>query len=114
PAIVAEDMVGGPFVLVRMAVVNLIALVPAERGVVGIPSGVVADVQVEVAVAVEVGEGRRGGGGPRPGQARTLGHILEGLVAPIAEEGVPAQAGEEEVGPSVVVVIADGDAHAVS
>ena len=73
-----------------------------------------ADVQVEVAVVVEIGEGRRGGLVAGAGQAGARGDVLEGPVAAIAVERVGLQAGDEQVGMPVVVVIAHGDAQAVT
>ena len=86
PAVIAEHVVDGPLVLGRIAVIVLAALVLAERGMVGVPADVMANIQVEVAVAVEVGEGGRGGVLPRSLQTRASGRILEGPVAPIAEQ----------------------------
>ena len=76
-----------------------------------VPEHVVADVEVEVAVVVEVGERRRGRIVARPSSPARSRHVLERAVAAVAVERVGLQAGHEEVGMPVVVVIADGDAH---
>src|SRR5581483_9228568 len=67
------------------------------------PIDITADVQVGVAVAVEVGPGGAGtpAVGPQAGPAR---HLDEAPPAAfhfrIAEQGDPAEAGDEEVGPA--------------
>ena len=47
-------------------------------------------------------------------QAGCAGHVLEGAVAAIVEEGVALDAGDEQVGVSVVVIIACRDADVVA
>ena len=73
-----------------------------------------ADVEVEVAVVVEVGERRRGRVVAAARQARALRDVLEGSVAAVAVERVGHEPADEEIGPAVVVVVADGHAQAVS
>ncbi len=67
------------------------------------------DVEIEVAVAVEVGEDGRGrpvAFAPEPGE---VGCVLEGAVPAVAVKRVRPPAGDEQVGISVVVDVADGD-----
>ena len=105
-------------VLLRVAVVGRLGS-PQTGSWRGIPDDVVGDEEVEPPVAVEVDEG----GGDRPQravlrvaarEAGGLGDVLEGAVAVVAEERVAAQAGDEEVGVAVVVVVAGGDAEVVA
>src|SRR5262249_19854893 len=96
----------------------------------GRPGDVVAHEQVEPAVAVVVQEGGGAGKtagrllpeevaggrrGPAAGSAqpRGAGHIDEAPAALVVEQAVAADRGDEHVRPAVVVVIADGDPHAV-
>ena len=48
-----------------------------------------------------------------PAEAARLRDVDERALAGVAEQPVLADAGDEEVGKAVVVVVADGDAHAV-
>ncbi len=73
-----------------------------------------ADVEIEVAVAVEVGKRRRGRPVAVAAQARAGRHVLERAVSLVAIKGIRPPAGDEEVGPAVVVVVADGDSVAVA
>ena len=84
-------------------------------GVVGVPVDVVADVEVEVAVVIEVGEGGRG---------RPVAIARPGRTASVASSNVPSPAvpiqgirlpsGDEQVGMTVVVDVADGHAVAIA
>ena len=77
------------------------------------PLDVVADEQIEVAVVVVVEPGRRCSTGPprRPHPRRR--HVAE-LSSPIvAQQRVMPDRGDEEVDPTVVVVVAGGQAHPV-
>ncbi len=79
----------------------------------GRPAHIIADEEIEqaVAVVVEPDCGRaEGGAAGKPGGFRD---IDERALAGVAKEAILADAGDEQVGEAVVVVIADGDAHAV-
>ena len=80
----------------------------------GVPGQVVADVEVEVAVAVEIGEGRRGRPVAIAAQSGALGGVLERAVAPVVKQGIRPEAGDEQVGAAVVVVVAHRHAEAVA
>ena len=77
------------------------------------PLHVVANEEIEQAVAIVVE--------PEGGRAEALafaepggvGHIHECSFAGVAEKAILSDAGDENVGKSVVVVVADGHAHAV-
>ncbi len=71
------------------------------------------DVEVEIPVAVEVAEGGRGRKALYPGSRRG-GHVDEGAVPPVAIEPIGTVVGHEQVDVSVVVDVADRDAHAVA
>ena len=112
--VVAEQVVGQGLEEARVAVVpDLRVFLRAGVGGVGVPGQVVADIEVEVAVVVEVGEG----GGGRPvavaAQPGGVGRVLEGPVAPVAEQGVRPPSGDEQVGVAVVVEVADRHAVAI-
>ncbi len=49
----------------------------------------------------------------RPPRPLARGDVDEGAFAGVVEQAVLADAGDENVGKAVVVVVADGDAHAV-
>ncbi len=73
-----------------------------------------ADVEVEVAVAVEVGERGRGRPIPVAAQARREWWRPRSGRLPVAIERIGPPAGDKEVGPAVVVVVADSYAMAVA
>ena len=95
------------------AVGLLLAVEAAEDVVLGRPLHVVADEQIEQAVAIEVEPERRRAECLAPAEAARLGDVDECALAGVAEQTVLADAGDEDVGKAVVVVVADGDAHAV-
>ncbi len=89
------------------------AVEAAENVVLRRPAHVVADEQVEQAVAVVI-DPERGSAEPLAGlEAGGASDIGKFAVTVIAEEMALADAGDENVGEAVVVVIADGYAHAV-
>ncbi len=114
-AIVAEDVVGQRLDRARVArEVAGARRVLAEARVVGVPDSVVADVEIDIAVAVEIGEGRRRrpvAGAAEPGAG---GRVLEGAIAPVAEQCVRPPARDEQIRMSVVVEVADGRGVAVA
>ena len=83
----------------------------AEAGqIVEVEVDVVGDHQVDESVTVVVAE--RCAGRPAPISDASLGgDVGEGAVSVVVIEDVSTQAGDVEVGPAVVVVVADGAAH---
>ena len=76
------------------------------------PVEVAGDDQIQQAIRVEVGEARAG----RPAgdfDPAGRGRIDEGSASGVAEEPRPAVAGDQQVSPSVVVVVPGGGSHAV-
>src|SRR5262249_33895592 len=77
------------------------------------PVDVMANVQVRVAVAIQVGTGRAGA--PQVvGQARLPSNLDEApsalAVRHVLEQGKPAPAGDEQIGPAVTVEVGDSGA----
>src|SRR5262249_50637766 len=97
-----------------IAIEVLAAFVLAEPGMLRVPEHVMADIQVEVAIVVQVGEGSRGRIGATARQPRAVRRIFERPVAPLALQRVGLQAGDEEVGVAVVIVIPHGYAQSVA
>ena len=69
--------------------------------------------EVQVAVLVQIDKGRSQAHRRQLFQVRLCGHILEASLAGVAKKMSLADAGDENVGETVVVVIADGHAHSV-
>ena len=114
-AVVAEDVVGDRLEQERHAVRHGPSRgIAANPRVLRVPRDVVADVQVEVAVAVEVGERRRRRPAAVSAQPPTGRHVLECAVATVSVQRVRPEAGDEEIGSSVVVHVADGGAVPVA
>ena len=67
------------------------------------------DIEVKVAVPVEVGPCRRGRPVAVAAQARAGRDVSNRPVSQVVIEGVGAPAGDEDIGPAIVVVIAHGD-----
>jgi hypothetical protein len=79
----------------------------------GRPVHVIAHVEIQQAVVVGIEEGGRGRPVAfQPPHAGLVGHLPE-VSSLVAEQPVAADRGDEDVDPAVVVVVADGDAHAV-
>ena len=94
--------------------VGLVFAVEAAEDVgFGRPLHVVADEQIEQAVAIVVEPQRGGAEALALAEAGGVGDVDERALAGVAEESVLADAGDEDVGKAVVVVVADGHAHAV-
>ena len=72
---------------------------------------IVGDVQVQQPVTVEIAEGGTGPPAIVP-HAGLGGHVREGPSAVVAEQLVRPPVGQVDIGISVVVVVADGAAHA--
>ena len=85
----------------------------AEDVVLGGPLHVIADEEVEQAVAIVIEPEGRGAEAEAVAESALGGDVDECAFAGVAKEAVLADAGDENVGKAVVVVIADGDAHAV-
>src|SRR5262249_25290225 len=79
----------------------------------GGPLGVVDDPEIEEAVAVVV-EPARGDGPEAAFDAGLFGDVFEAAIAEISVERVAVDAGDEEVGATVVVVVGGRDAHGVA
>ncbi len=77
------------------------------------PLDVVADEEVEEAVAVVVEPNGRRAEALTLAETRGIGDIDERPFAGVAEESVLADSGDENVGKAVVVVVANGNSHAV-
>jgi hypothetical protein len=93
----------------RPAVVALAGFI--EAGTVWIVLDVICHHEIEPAVAVVIDEG--GGDGPEGiiEAGFSGGEFAEGAIAAIHEEPHGAVLGDEDIGPAVVVHIADCDAH---
>jgi hypothetical protein len=85
----------------------------------GIPLAVVGDEQIQQPVVVVIDPG----GGYRPhflagvsaaAHAGLRRHIGKRAIAVVVEELVAVDVGDEDVGPAVVIIVADGNAHAVT
>jgi len=81
--------------------------------VVGGPANVIADEKIEEAVAVVIEPEGGGAEALLVEEAGFLRDVGEGAFAGVVEEAALADAGDENVGETVVVVIGDGDRHAV-
>ncbi len=79
----------------------------------GRPLQVVADEEIEQAVTIEVEPQRRRAEAGSSAEAAHLRRVHERALAGVAEQPVLPDARHEDVGKPVVVVVADGDAHAV-
>ena len=91
----------------------MLSVEAAKNVALGRPLHIVADEQVEQTVAIEIEpQGRRAEALPAAEPAR-LRDIDKMALAGILEEPVLADAGDENIGEAVVVVIADGHSHAV-
>ena len=78
------------------------------------PAHVVADQEIEVAVSVGVEEGAAAAPlGGSAGDAGGSGHVLEAAARRVPEQPVRPHRGDEQIGPAVVVHVADRDARAV-
>ena len=78
----------------------------------GRPAGIVANEQVQVAVVIVVAPGGAEGPvqfGSQVSHSGTGRHIRERAVVVVAEQMIAAISGDVEVGPTVVVVVCDGD-----
>src|SRR5712692_8936547 len=95
-----------------MAVRAIPRLLLAAVNILEAPIEIAADEQVELAVVVVVEKaGARAPSGGRHSRLRR--HILKLAVAAIPVENIGAIGGQVEILKSVVIIIADGDAHSV-
>src|SRR5262249_45658243 len=77
------------------------------------PFHVVADKEIEEAIAIEIkpeGGGTERAASAQPGRSR---YIDEGALPGISQQAILPHAGNKNVGESIIIVVADGDAHAV-
>ena len=79
------------------------------RQIVDVQVDVVRDIEIEVAVVVIVAEGRAGSPALGVSDAGFRGDVGERAVVVVAVESRTMKAGDVDVFPSVVVVVADGD-----
>ncbi len=78
----------------------------------GVPFHITGHKKIQMAVVVEIKETR--GDGPAPARDSCFGSdISEGSVAVVVVEDIFSVAGHEKVWEAIIVIIADGDAHAV-
>ncbi len=114
--VVVVEIVGRTFQAARPAL-NVDAHVPAGiAGTESVEAGevdvdIVGDEQVIPAVGIVVAEGRTGCPQRVAAQAGAFCHIGEGAVAIVAIEHHAGEAGDQQVGPSIVVEVSDGRAH---
>ena len=97
----------------RRAVGLVLAIHAAEHVMLRGPLDIVADEEVEQAVAVVIEPERGGAEGASTAEPGLLRDVDERALAGIAEEAVLADGGDQKIGEPVVVVVRDGDAHAV-
>jgi hypothetical protein len=114
-AVVTVEVVVGAFVVERRAVRTadageLVTHLGVDRRR---PLDVVADEEVEVPVAVHIEERGAGAPGVRVAAHLRLGGDVDQLALDVAEQVIPADRGDEHVGPTVAVVVAHRHAHAV-
>ena len=69
------------------------------------------DKQVGPAIAVVVAKGRTGRPAGINAQPCLIGYIGEGAIVIVAVKGHSAKAGDQQIGPAVVVVVSDGRSH---
>ena len=112
-AAVVEEPAGLAAIRFRGAVLLLLSVDRAENVQLGRPLHVIADEQIEQAVAVVIEPQRGAAEGLPPAQAGLVGDVHEGALAGVVEQPSLAHRGDVEVGKTVVVVVADGDTHAV-
>src|ERR1035441_3574127 len=92
---------------------------PAKRVLINLPLAIVGHEQVQAAVVIVVEPA--GGYRPHllsvqhsPGHSGLVRNIGEGAVVVVVKKLIPGHAGEEDVRPSIVVVISNGDADAIA
>ena len=114
-AIVVVESVGETFEAARAALdVNAVVLAgfagAEDREIVETDVHVVGNEQVGPTIAVIVTE--RGTHGPAFVERQTglLGDVSEGAVSVVAVEHNPVETGDQQIGPAVVIVVADRDA----
>src|ERR1035441_6670355 len=117
--VVVVKRIGKRGVILGMAVGAHTRTRPAKRVLVDLPLAIVGHEQVQAAVVIVV----EPAGGHRPhllsvqhspaysGLVRNVG---KGAVVVVMKKLIPGHAGEEDVRPSVVIVISNGDADAIT
>ena len=111
--IIVIDERGNRLEEVGMAIRAVAFFVFAAPDVVEIPIQIAKDDQIQKPVAIQI-DPRRAGGPPASRDAGLLRHVGERAVAVVVVELVAAIGGYIKILESVVVVVADGNAHAVS
>src|SRR5260221_3322835 len=112
-AAIVKEPAGFAAIGFRSAIGFIFSVEAAEDVMFGGPVDVVADEEVEMAVAVVVEPQRGGAESLASSEAAGLCHVYKGSFAGIAEQAVLADASDQNIREAIVVVIADGDAHAV-
>src|SRR5262249_53792004 len=113
-AAIAVERIGERREVFRMAIdADPASGIAAVAVVGGRPFGVVYNPEVEPSVAIVV-EPARGHGPFAAADSGSFGDILESPVAQIAIQGIPVDAGYEQVRMTVVIEIAHGRAHRVA
>ncbi len=112
-ALIVPDAHRGAFVGLGRAIRFRFAVDGAVNVGLRRPLHVISYHQIEKAVAVVIDKGRAGAEFVRPPEAGLLGDVGKGSVTIIFEKVVLAQRSDENIVVAVVVVIADGYAHAV-
>ena len=112
-AAIAEEPAGVAAIGFGRAVGFVFSVEAAEDVVFGGPANVIADEEIEEAVAVVIEPEGGGAEALFVEEAGFLGDVGEGAFAGVVEEAALADAGDEDVGETVVVVVGDGHAHAV-
>src|SRR5580765_4776797 len=78
----------------------------------GRPVHIICDYEIEAAVVVVIEPCRARGPSARVSDSRSRGHIREGSVTVVAIKNAATISADEQVGKSVVVIVADRYAHA--
>ena len=113
--IVAKNVVRKGLEEARVTIVVFVrAGTRAKRRVHLIPLEVMADIKVEVSIIVEVGPCRGGGPVAIAPESGRGGRVLEAAPAQVVIKGIRPPAGDEQIGTTVVIEVADGDTLAVT
>src|SRR5208282_3337099 len=97
----------------RRAIRFVLAVEAAKYIVISGPLHIVADEKIEQPVAVVIEPQRGGAEAFASRQPAHMRHVRERTLAGIFEKMILSDAGYENVSEAVVVVIADGDSHAI-
>ena len=112
-AAVVPEPHGRAFVRFRRAIRFALAVERAIEIRLGRPLDVIANHEIQVAVFVIIHPGGAGAESFRGLQSRFLRHVGEGAVAIVVKQMILPVGSDEQVVIAVVIVIADGHAHAI-